>query len=88
MANTFDEHFSSKPREVPLEEQVVAHVRDWFARASQRAANWRNNCETLELRLHDGGADDDGTLYLSASVRETSAPYDIEGRVPGVRAER
>lgn len=73
------------PPELPLEEQIVARVRDWFKRAVPRANDWRNRVETIEIGLHNPGGTDDGTLYLEASVDETSTPHNLEGPVPGVR---
>jgi hypothetical protein len=72
-----------RPEGQPLEEQLVARLREWFKRSAPLTqANWKEPSITFVLRHPQG--DDDGTLVLEAVVEEKSLD-DLEGRVPGER---
>jgi len=66
----------------PLEEQLVARLREWFKRTAPLTKEWRT--PQITFRLDEPQGDDDGALYLDASVEET-AHEALEGRVPGER---
>lgn len=68
-------------QETPLEEQLVAKLREWFRRSAPKTRDYA--VPEITFRLDEACADDDGTLCLQARTEEKTYHDDVNGPVPG-----
>jgi hypothetical protein len=70
-----------------LEVRLVAHLRSFIRRAAVSVRD-TDGAASFTVTLMQPGGDDDGTLCLEASIKETMHRDRQEGRIPGVPFDR
>jgi hypothetical protein len=73
--------------DAPLEELVLARVREWFRRTAEGFAREPHHVARLIIKLDNAGVEEDEakTLYLEADFVEEVHGDSAAGPVPGVK---